>query len=46
MTFNVDIHVNEIWVKTFYAIEAGDEYEAQQIAEEMLAIDFYVDAND
>lgn len=46
MSYNVDIFVDDVWVKTVYGIIADDSYHAQQIVEDDLAIDFAVESND
>lgn len=47
MTYNVDVYIDDVWVKTYYGIPGDDEAGAQEyVQENMMALDFSVEPND
>lgn len=47
MTFNVDVYLDDIWVKTYYDIPGDDAADAQEyVRENLMGIDFSVEEND
>jgi hypothetical protein len=46
MSYNVDVYLDGIWVKTYYGVPGDDEGDAQLHIEETMALDFSVEAND
>jgi len=45
-TYNVQLFVDDIYVKTYYAIPAEDEQAAIESVQDNLAIDFMADENE
>ena len=46
MSFNVDVYLDDVWVKTYYGVPGEDEAAAQEHVQENMALDFSVEAND
>jgi hypothetical protein len=46
LTYNVDVYLDDIWVKKYYNIPGDSEGDAQEHVQELMAIDFLVEAND
>jgi hypothetical protein len=46
MRFNVDVYLEDTWVRTYYDIEADDEAEARQMVEETMQLDLVVEDTD
>ncbi len=46
MTFNVDVYLDDVWVKTYYNVPGDSEADAQEYVQETMGLDFSVEAND
>lgn len=46
MTYNVDLYIDEVWVRTYYAIPGDSEADAVEKVESELNMDFYVESNE
>jgi hypothetical protein len=43
MLFNVDVYLEDTWIRTYYNVDAADEAEARQIVEETMQLDLVVE---
>jgi hypothetical protein len=47
MGYNVDVYLDDVWVKTYYNVRADSEADAQEYVQEVLmGLDFSVEPNE
>lgn len=46
MTYNVEVYIDDVWVKTYYNVPGDTEADAQEHIQETMALDFSVEEND